>query len=237
LAGLLVDNPPYPDDEPILKKLEAIDVVPGQDFHADNLDPKHADALDRAARAVFHLLETAPYELKTVNGWILPLSLGRYGTDYNTRAFVAYLGLGALPAEDCVYPSAFVDGDGKPLDGENEYVIHFEKDQAFPSHSGVWSISPYREHFFVHNPIERYAISSGMPLRYDADGSLDVYIQARSPGPDRESNWLPCPPSGPFNLTARIYQPKAELVDGRTENGMVVEPGTYTIPPVRRVAS
>jgi hypothetical protein len=40
-----VDNPPYPDDEPILKKLEAIDVVPGQDFDADNLDPKHADAL------------------------------------------------------------------------------------------------------------------------------------------------------------------------------------------------
>ena len=116
---------------------------------------------------------------ETVNGWLIPLNLGRYGTDYNTRAFVAYLGLGALPAEDCVYPTAFVDGDGKPLDGAHEYVIHFEKDGTFPSHSGVWSISAYRENFYVHNPIERYAIASGMPLTYNADGSLDVYIQAR----------------------------------------------------------
>ena len=53
-------------------------------------------------------------------------------------------------------------------------MIHFEKDGMFLSHSGVWSISAYREHFYVHNPIERYAVSSGMPLTYNADGSLDV---------------------------------------------------------------
>ena len=235
LVALMVDNPPYPDDAPILKKLKAIGVEPGQSFDADHLDPKHLEALDRAARTVFRMLETAPYDMKTVNGWLLPLNLGRYGTDYNTRAFVAYLGLGALPAEDCVYPSAFVDGDGKPLDGAHAYVIHFERDGTFPSHSGVWSISAYREHFYVHNPIERYAITSGMPLTYNPDGSLDVYIQARSPGADKESNWLPCPPSGRFNLSARSYQPKAELMDGRTDNGLVVEAGSYTIPAVTRV--
>lgn len=87
----------------------------------------------------------------------------------------------------------------------------------------------------MHNPIERYAITSGMPLTYNPDGSLNVYIQARSPGSERESNWLPCPPSGPFNLSARSYQPKAELMDGLTENGLVVEAGSYTIPPVTRV--
>jgi hypothetical protein len=86
----------------------AVELAVQREGDADNRDPKHADALDRTARAVFHLLETAPYELKTVNGRILPLSLGKYGTDYNTRAFVAYLGLGAIPAEDCVYPSASV---------------------------------------------------------------------------------------------------------------------------------
>jgi hypothetical protein len=99
----------------------------------------------------------------------------------------------------------------------------------------VWSISAYREHFYVHNPIERYAITSGMTLTYNSDGSLDVCDQAGSPGSDRESNWLPSPPSGRFNLSARIYQPKAELMDGRTENGLVVEAGSYTIPPVTRV--
>ena len=82
--------------------------------------------------------------MKTVNGWLLPLNLGRYGTDYNTRAFVAFVGLGALWAEDAVYPSAFVDGDGKPLDGARAYLLHFEKDGLFPSHGEIWSISAYR---------------------------------------------------------------------------------------------
>jgi len=182
------------------------------------------------------MLEWAPYQMKTVNGWLLPLNLGRYGTDYNTRAFVAFVGLGALWSDDAVYPSAFVDDDGKPLDGASAYQFHLGKDQLFPSHSGVWSISAYRGNFYVHNPIERYGITSGMPLTYNSDGSLDVYIQAHSPGPDREPNWLPCPPSGPFNLTVRVYQPRQEMLDGQTENHLVVRAGTYQIPPIQKVS-
>ena len=76
----------------------------------------------------------------------------------------------------------------------------------------------------MRNSINRYGILPSMPLKYNADGSLDVYIQARSPGADKEANWLPCPPSDPFNLSVRIYQPKKEVLDG-----------TYKLPPVRRV--
>lgn len=114
-------------------------------------------------------------------------------------------------------------------------MLHLEKDRLLPSHSGVWSISAYRENFYVRNPIERYGILSTMPLRYNADGSLDIYIQARSPGADKDANWLPCPPGGPFNLTIRIYQPRQEILDGRIENNLVVEAGTYEIPPLKRV--
>ena len=210
-----------------------IGLDPWQDFNADRVDPATATGLTRAARKVWGMLEWAPYQMKSVNGWLLPLNLGRYGTDYNTRAFVAYVGLGALWCDDAVYPSAFVDSDGKPLDGARAYELHFEKDGLFPSHSGVWSISAYRENFYVHNPIERYGITSGMPLHYDPDGSLDVYIQARSPGPDREANWLPCPPGGPFNVTVRVYQPKQEMLDGPAENHLVVRAGTYQIPPIQ----
>jgi hypothetical protein len=92
-----------------------------------------------------------------------------------------------------------------------------------------------RENFYAHNPIGRYAITSGMPLQYNPDGSLDVYIQAQSPGPDREANWLPCPPSGPFNVTIRVYQPKRSMLDGQTENHLVVQAGTYQIPPIQEV--
>jgi hypothetical protein len=162
--------------------------------------------------------------MKTVNGWINMLNLGRYGTDYNTRAFIAYVGLGALTSDDAVYPSAFVDGDGKVLDGASKYVMHFEKDGLPPSQSNVWSISPYRENFYVRNAIERYGILSSMPLNYNGDGSLDVYIHARSPGADKEANWLPCPPSGPFNVTIRVYQPKETMLNG-----------AYKIPPIKKV--
>jgi hypothetical protein len=236
LAAALKDNPPRPADRPMLKKLQRIGLEPGKDFDADRVDPAAAKGLTRAARKVWGMLETAPYQMQTVNGWLLPLNLGRYGTDYNTRAFVAFVGLGALWAEDAIYPSAFVDGGGKRLDGARAYQLHFEKDGLFPSHSGVWSISAYRENFYVRNPIERYGITSGMPLHYHDDGSLDIYIQAQPPGPDREANWLPCPPSGPFNVTVRVYQPRQAMLDGHTKNNLVIQAGTYQIPPIQNMS-
>ena len=170
--------------------------------------------------------------MKGVNGWLIPLNAGRYGNHYEMRAFISFVGLGALCREDAVYPSAFVDGDGKPLDGARKYVLHLAKDELFPSYSGVWSISAYRENFYVRNPIERYAVTSGMPLVYNADGSLTVHIQSRSPGDAKLPNWLPCPPSGPFNLTVRVYQPRNEMINGRAENDVIVEAGEYAMPPV-----
>jgi hypothetical protein len=236
LAATLQDNPPRAADRPMLRRLKMIGLEPWRDFDPDRVDPATAKGLTRAARKVWGMLEWAPYQMTTVNGWLLPLNLGRYGTDYNTRAFVAFVGLGALWSDDAVYPSAFVDGDGKPLDGASAYQLHLGKDQLFPSHSGVWSISAYRGNFYVHNPIERYGITSGMRLHHNEDGSLDVYIQAHSPGPGREPNWLPCPPSGPFNLTVRVYQPRQEMLDGQTENHLVVRAGTYQIPPIQKVS-
>lgn len=235
LASVLKENPPNPADTKMVAKLKTLGIEPGKDFDPSKASPGLIAGMNKAATLAFNKLGTAQNDMKGVNGWLTATDVGTYGTDYNTRAFIAYMGLGALSAEDCIYPTTFVDGDGNFLLGDKKYVIHFEKDKLPPSHSGVWSISQYRENFYVHNPLERYGILSSMPLKYNADGSLDIYLQKDSPGPDKEANWLPNPPSLPFNLTMRVYQPKKEMMDGHTKDNLIVEPSSYVIPPVRKV--
>jgi hypothetical protein len=66
---------------------------------------------------------------------------------------------------------------------------------------------------FVPNPIDRYAIGDRDRLKFNPDGSLDLYIQNESPGKNREANWLPAPKDD-FNLALRIYWPKSEVLNG-----------------------
>ncbi len=131
------------------------------------------------------------------------------------RAFIAYAGLGANVVEDAVYPSAFVDAHGKPLfDSNLKYVLHFDKDQIPPVRA-FWPLTMYNDkQFFAANPIDRYAIGDRDKLKFNADGSLDLYIQRDSPGTDKEDNWLPTPKSGGFNVTLRLYWPEDTVLDG-----------------------
>jgi hypothetical protein len=72
-------------------------------------------------------------------------------------------------------------------------VLHFEKDEL-PPVEAFWSITMYdAEGFQVANPLERFAIGDRDDLTYNADGSLDIYMQHESPGDDKASNWLPAP--------------------------------------------
>jgi hypothetical protein len=224
LAQVLADNPPRPADAKMVEGLKRLGVEPGKPFDATKADPAILDGINKAPAFVNMEFETGPFSMKTVNGWITVLDVGAYGTDYQTRAFLAYVGLGALSKEDCVYPSAFVDSNGMALDGSNKYVMHFEKGGLPPSKMNVWSISPYRGNFYVKNSLNRYGILSGMPLKFNPDGSLDIYLQRDSPGTDKESNWQPTPPSGMYNLTVRSYQPGEALLNG-----------TYKLPPVVKV--
>ena len=60
--------------------------------------------------------------------------------------------------------------------------------------------------------MNRQAIGDRSNLVSNADGSLDLYVQADPPGPDKEANWLPVA-KGPFTLLLRLYAPKAEVLD------------------------
>ena len=57
--------------------------------------------------------------------------------------------------------------------------------------------------FFVPNAINRYDLAQRDRLMANPDGSVDIYLQAESPGKDREANWLPAP-KGKFVLVMRL---------------------------------
>jgi hypothetical protein len=149
--------------------------------------------------------------------------MGVYGDSYLKRAVIAMVGLGANQPEDAVYPMLVTDADGKPLDAAGQYVIHFDPAQI-PPVDAFWSITLYdADGFVVANPLNRFALGSRDALTFNADGSLDLYVQPASPGADKESNWLPAPASGAIGLTMRLYAPRAEVLDGR-----------WVPPPVKR---
>jgi hypothetical protein len=43
--------------------------------------------------------------------------------------------------------------------------------------------------------------------------ALFIFIQHKSPGKDKESNWLPAP-DGPFYMVIRLYGPRAQVLSG-----------------------
>jgi hypothetical protein len=100
--------------------------------------------------------------------------------------------------------------------GANNYVMHFDQG-GMPPVNGFWSVTMYNaQYFFVENPLNRYNVSSRSQFKANADGSVDVYIQHKSPGKDKESNWLPAP-ADRFILIMRMYWPKdtpPSILDG-----------------------
>jgi hypothetical protein len=121
-----------------------------------------------------------------------------------------------IARETSSYPLAIAlaDDEGKPLAGSNGYVLHFSEDDT-PPVEAFWSLTLYdREGFQVPNSINRFALSSWMPLKRNADASLDLYIQRENPGAGKDANWLPAP-KGPISLVLHLYVPRPDALNGR----------------------
>ena len=215
-AELLKLHPPHSTDQPILAQMKQIGIEPGKSFDFDKLDPAVKKALESVAEDAQQLMQwKIPTLARVANGWSMNTdTMGVYGNYYLKRAIVAQVGLGANLPEDAIYPLNLFDDTGKPLDGANKYTLHFDKG-ATPPVNAFWSITLYdSEGFQVANVLNRFAVSSYMPFKTNADGSLDLYFQNESPGKDKEANWLPAP-KGAFNLTMRLYGPKSEALTGK----------------------
>jgi hypothetical protein len=216
LAALMAKYPPHANDYPILFRMRALGIAPGERFDPSKLDSQIVNAINAGAQEA---LVAMPGDLENIgqreNGWTITTeNIGTYGTSYKQRALIALGGLGANLPEDAIYPTAFVDAKGQPLDGGQKYTVHFDKGELPPANA-FWSITMYdKEGFQIANPINRFAIGDRDKLKFGDDGSLTIYIQPESPGSEREANWLPSPKEGTFQPTMRIYSPRASVTDG-----------------------
>jgi hypothetical protein len=227
LALLMKNNPPAVADAPMAAKLASMGVIAGQPF---DLNKKGTDA----ARAIVDGLEDgkkrivelghAPGNATLKNGWMVTLKdIGTYGTNYDAGAGIARVGLGANIPQDAVYPLARVDCDGNSLNGANKYMIHFDQGKT-PPVNAFWSVTMFNEkQAFVTNPMGQHAIGDRDALKFNPDGSLDLYLQHDSPGKDKESNWLPAA-AGSFNVMMRMYWPKEPVLSG-----------VWAPPPIKKV--
>ncbi|MBY8856740.1 DUF1214 domain-containing protein [Nocardia sp. CA2R105] len=217
--------------------LDRVPALPGEESRyamtrallaAAAADPDIATAIAQAAaetetEVIAPLFEFHTNGRRLPGGWNTPPNVARWGLDYLTRTATAKSNMYVNQPEETRYFFLECDGTGQRLDGNNDYTITFPAGQI-PPVDGFWSLTLYNpQHFFAPNDLGRYSLGTkNKTMQLDPDGSLTIHIQHRSPGTDRESNWLPAP-LDEFELTVRTYWPKPE-----------VNNGDWTPPPVRQ---
>ena len=232
--------PPSEAEQEFVKKFESLGLLEDESPYV-NPDPALVEKLKAAKDEAMEYLKANLALGEPVNNWRLAPHVFDYNLDYFevgtdptwvikdraqahiARAVVARVGLWGNHGYEANYLQVYQDENGDPLSGEHKYVLHFETP---PPVDAFWSITMYDmpDFFLVDNPIDRYSIGDRTPgLKYNEDGSLDIYIQHESPAPDKVSNWLPAP-EGRFRPLLREYQPRPEVLDG-----------TWVVPPIKRV--
>ncbi|WP_363347706.1 DUF1254 domain-containing protein [Methylocystis echinoides] len=228
LAELMKRNPPSPKDAPALERFAKIGLAPGKSFDGKLIDGAWEMRIPKISfdRIMMHF-KFSDGDVTNVNGWGYTTKTGLYGADYIQRALVTAIGLGANRPQDAVYPTSLKPSILESYDGSKKWVMRFPPGQLPPAR-GFWSLTMYDEqYFFVANPINRYSMSMRTNPTLEKDGSLVIYIQNESPGPDKEANWLPAP-KGKFVLMLRLYWPK--------EHKPSILDNSWVIPPVKAVS-
>ena len=158
----------------------------------------------------------------TVNGWSTILKCGQPGNGILLRAGCAKILPATNVAQEAAYWTTVVDGTGRRLNGQHEYVLHFPAGHL-PPNDAFWSLAMTDVvGYMVPNPIDRYSVGGRSGFVPNADGSIDIHIQRTAPA-GHEFNWLPAP-AGKFKLMLRAYLPGRAVLDGE-----------YHVPPVMKV--
>jgi hypothetical protein len=215
MCALMDPNPPAKADKTAIKQFAKLGIAPGAMCDFASYKPRQRDAVIEGINVAKNkiTIKTRYFADSMVNGWQISLKGGSYGKNYLLRAGIANGGLGMNKPRDAVYPIAAVDANGDALTGDKGYVLHFKKGE-YPPQNAFWSVTVVNDRQqLVANPLDRYRVGSQIPLQYNSDGSLDIFLQKQNPGKGRTSNWLPVP-EGSFNVTMRIYWPGPAVLNG-----------------------
>jgi hypothetical protein len=231
-------GPPQENEKEIRAQLARIGIGPGKTLNFKDLSVEDKLEIGLGMKEGDRKVQEAVANLgKEINGWrvaSIPGDYAHYNGDWLKRATAAQAGIYGNDAVEAMYPLTRVDSDGQTLDGsKHNYTLTFPPDQQPPVNS-FWSITMYdgKTQLLIENPINRYLVNSPMvpAMKKNADGSLTLYIQNKSPGADKEANWLPAP-DGPIYLVMRLYWPKVE-----PPSILPAGEGTWRPPGVKRVS-
>jgi hypothetical protein len=207
--------PAAPNETEIRAQLASIGVGPGKTFSFKDLPlEQKAEILIGMKQGQSKVDDAVAGAGTVINGWNvsgLPGDSAHYNGDWLSRAAAAQAGIYGNSPEEAMYPFTRKDSSGKTLDGSrNSYTVTFPTGHL-PPVNAFWSVTMYdgKTQLLIKNPINRYLINAPMlaDMKKNTDGSLTLYIQNKSPGPDHESNWLPAP-AGPIYLVMRLYWPE-----------------------------
>jgi hypothetical protein len=220
LSFLLDFAPTDPSETDLIARFAKIGVGAGQPFDEEKLSPEMSKALQDGiadGQKEFADFKKAEVDTRKVHSNEFFGTRAFLENNYLYRYAGAKLGIFGNSGEEAIYPAYFVDSTGAPLDAAtSRYALTFPKGQLPPANA-FWSVTMYdgKSQLLVGNPLNRYLINSPMlpGLKTDADGGLTLFVQNQSPGPEKESNWLPAP-NGPFYVVMRIYMPKPEVISG-----------------------
>ena len=230
--------PALENEKDIRTKLARIGVGAGKTFNFKDLPLAHkAEILIGMKQGERKIDEAIDKAGVPANGWRLSSLFGDaafVNGDWLKRAAGAKAGIYGNDSVEATYPLGKFDSEDKPLDGSKyNYTLTFPAGQL-PPVNAFWSVTMYdgKTQLLIENPINRYLINSPMlpTMKKNADGSLTLYIQHKSPGADKESNWLPAP-NGPIYTAMRLYWPKTEA-----PSILPVGKGTWQPPGIKRVA-
>jgi hypothetical protein len=212
LPAAMSDAPSLPGEEARYAQIRSVLETAGS-------DPKLKEVLTQVAVEAENSLvgphfEFRNYGLPLAHNWTTQSNGATFGTDYFTRTAVAKSNIFVNKPEETKYFYQDLDSSGERLNGANTYSVTFAKG-ALPPVKGFWSLTLYNQHhFFAPNDLKRYSLGTkSKTLQVNHDGSLTLYAGEKSPGKDKDSNWLPAP-SGPFSLYIRCYWPDKQIVDG-----------------------